>query len=191
MNVRIVAFDWDGTLLNSFRGHPVMRKVKSFFFMSFRRFYILAELAEVCAGVSWRMNLDAHRTVDVMRAKGIAVGIITDRSLFSFVISALRAGFNLRNLDFIYARESKFNKFVMRKIPAGVLVITTSYFKGDLKALADLARLSGALEVKPTEVLFVGDDKRDRITAEQCGFKFVQVDRGRPNFKLVRDAISE
>lgn len=191
MKVRVVAFDWDGTLLNSFRGHPIIRKMKSLFFMSFRRFYILGELAEVYSGVSWRMHLDAHRTVDAIRAKGIAVGIITDRSLFSFVISALRAGFNLRNLDFIYARKSGLNRFVMRKIPTGVLVITTAYFKGDPKALADFARLCDALEVKPAEILFVGDDERDRIVAEQCGFKFVQVDRARPNFRLVRDAICE
>lgn len=187
--VKVVGFDWDGTLLNSFRGHPIIRTAKEVFFKRLRRFYIFGELAEVCAGVSSHMHLDARYTIDAMRLKGVAIGIITDRSLFSFIISSQRARFNLKNLDFIYARKSKLNKLVKQKIPQGVFVITTPYLKGDPRALKDFIALYDALKVNPTEILFVGDDERDRVAAKQCGFRFIQVDRTRPNFKLVRDEI--
>lgn len=189
--VKIVAVDHDGVLIESFRGNPAIAALKAFFFRFFRLFYWVGEVMEVCLGLRWKVCIGAEQLLCDAVSSGLAVGIITDRSLFSLVISAHRAGLDLGLLCFIHARSSCFNRFVRHLVPCAITVMTTPYFKGDKRVLAGLVDFCALLGAKPAEVFFVGDDERDRIAAEQCGFWFAHVDRTRPDFTKVRRALEK
>lgn len=185
--VRIAAFDWDGPLIPSWGGHSITRALKSVLFRV-RRLYLLGELLEACLGIRWRLHAGAERLLSETAAQyGLAVGIITDRSLFSFVISARRAGLALHHLRFVHARSSLLDGFVRRLVPPTVTVFTTPYFKGDPRALVGFVEFCNALGVKPPSVLFVGDNEQDRLAASQYGFWFVPVDKMRPQLDAITD----
>jgi hypothetical protein len=105
--------------------------------------------------------------------------------LFSFVISSRRSGLPLEEFHFIHARRSFFNRFVMRFVPAGVRVFTTSYFKGDPRALRRLEEFLTMSRIPRYKVRLIGDDPRDCLAAIHSGFGFTFVDRHNPDFQEV------
>jgi phosphoglycolate phosphatase-like HAD superfamily hydrolase len=181
--VRVVAVDYDGTLVDSFSGAAAIVSLKIFFFRHLRLLYTLGELVEVAFCRRPRLHNGAAMFVARARRHGMLIGVVTDRSLFSFAISARRAGFPLEKLHFIHARRSWFDRFI--RLPAGVRVLTSSYYKGDPRALLPFQEFLGGYLIGRREVCLIGDDERDHVAARQLGFRFIPVDRKNPDFNLV------
>lgn len=184
--IRVVACDYDGTLVDSFRGNSAIVRLKVFFFRALKRFFIFGEFVEVLARVRYALHAGAEEFVSSAIAAGLVVGVITDRSLFGFIISSRRAGLPLGLWRFVHARRSVLDRFVQYLVPGTVTVLTTSRFKGEIHALDGFVELCASLGTTSKDVLFVGDDERDRIAAEQYCFRFAHVDRTRPDFEAVR-----
>ncbi len=182
---RILACDYDGTLIDSFRGSALIVFLKTLFFRHFRPFYFLGELFEVILGIRHKVHKDAKEFVNKAVSLGFDVGIITDRSLFSFLISARRAGLDLSQFSFIHTRKSILDWIVYPYIPDNLVLITTSLFKDEPQALSGFEIYCAIRGVKLEDVVFVGDDIVDEISARRMGFKFFKVDRIRPNFEQI------
>lgn len=188
--IKAIAFDWDGTLADSWKGHPVIATFKNLVFKAWRPLYIIVELAELCLRIRWNLHSGARRLLYEILERDLPIGIITDRSLFSVIIAMRRAKLPMEMFSFIHARKSCFDRFALHLVPGRVVIMTTPYYKGDSRALVALMEFFARLDIKPHEVFFIGDDKRDCLAAEQCGFKFERVDRMRPVFKTVRNVLS-
>lgn len=183
--IRVVALDYDGTLVDSFRGRPAIAAFKIFFFHTVRPLYVLGELIEVAMRCRSALHAGADTFIRRLECRGFFIGVITDRSLFSFVVSSRRAGLPLEKFRFIHARRSFFDRFVRGFVPKGVRVFTTSHYKGDPRALGGFERFLIEFPIARREVCLVGDDVRDRLAASHAGFRFALVDRTHPDFPEV------
>jgi hypothetical protein len=183
--VRIAACDYDGTLVDSFAGRTAIVALKIFFFRTVRPLYVFGELLEVAMRCHPALHRGAAAFTARVRRHGMLGGVITDRSLFSFVISARRAGLPLEKLHFIHARRSWFDRFVRTFVPEGVRVFTTSHYKGDPRALHGFEEFLAECGIARHEVCLIGDDVRDRLAASHAGFRFILVDRHHPDFPKV------
>jgi phosphoglycolate phosphatase-like HAD superfamily hydrolase len=184
--VKMVAIDWDGTLVDTFSGwHPVLQ-LKLWFFKNCRPLYFLVDIAETFLKRHYYLHEGAKEFIAWARSQGMLVGIVTDRTLFAFLRSARSARFDVRLLDFIHARKSVLNAFV--NVPDGITILETSRFKGEENALL-LPLLIASKRIRAEEVLLIGDDKRDILAAAKCGFPAIIVDRRAPNFLALRRCI--
>jgi FMN phosphatase YigB (HAD superfamily) len=179
--IRCLGVDYDDVLVPTSDGRPAIARIKTFL-KSLRQFYILYEIFEVIARLRYKLHAGAVAFIVKARRHGVTVGIVTDRSLFSFVISARRSRFPLEELHFIHARRSFFNRFVMRFVPDGVRVFTTPYFKGHPRALAGLEEFLKMSRIPRHKARLIGDDNRDCLAATNSGIGFIFVDRHNPDF---------
>jgi len=177
--IKALVLDWDGTLIDSFRGSRWTAAAKTFFFRRLKSLYFLVDLAEMLFRPG-PLHREAMALILAAQQRGILVGIVTDRKTSSFVRSARRAGFGVWLLDFVHARRSRSHQPLLLR--AGVSTLSTFRFKGERLALAPLMIYLEAKGIKPDEVLMVGDDERDCEAARECGFNFVKVDRYAPDF---------
>jgi phosphoglycolate phosphatase-like HAD superfamily hydrolase len=174
-------FDFDGTLINSFAGSKMSRFLKELFFSKMRRFYLLAEIFEAVFRRRIFLHIGALHFLLSLKREGYKVGIVTDRSLFSFVIAAKRCGLPLSKIDFVHARRSMLD-FLVRSRLQEHLVFLTNNFKGHPLALKKLEEYFSAQNIQKKDVVMVGDDGRDRLAAAYLGVYFVMVNRYTPDF---------
>lgn len=181
--VKVAAVDYDGTLVDSFSGHPALVALKFFFFRAMRPFYLLGEIVEILVRPPYALHGGAEEFLRALERRGLMLGVVTDRSLFSFVISSRRIGLALSRFSFIHAHRSVFDRFVRRFVPSTTRVITTPYYKGDPRALYGLERFLEESAVMRCEACVIGDDPRDRLAAAHSGFRFLLVERTHPDFR--------
>lgn len=180
----MLAVDYDGTLINSFMGHAILRGLKLLSFRFFRPIYVLGEFVEVkIFKTALPFHCGAKELIRWTIERGFVIGIVTDRTLYSFVKSAELAGLDLSVFEFIHARKSWLNRFA--SVPEGADVLIADRFKGEESALSPLLIYIARRGFSPQEVLMIGDDERDVAAAAMHGFECVKVDRYGPNFAEV------
>lgn len=181
--IKVVIFDYDGTLLNTFSGvNRFSSLAKILCFKYLKRCYLLLEVLETCLGIRWPLHAPGIACISHIR-ESVRIGIATGRSELGLIRSAHRSGMNLRLMDFIHVRSSISDAWGAPD--QHVLVLRSHGRKETPQGLASIMRWLTAHGISPSEVLFVGDDETDRQAAAIHSFGFVMVDRYCPNFGLV------
>lgn len=190
MAPKVVIFDYDGTLLNTFSGISrisILMKVLCFRYL--KRCYLLLEMAETCLRIRWPLHRPALACIRHVKQRGLFLGIATGRSRWGLVRSASRSGMNLGLMDFVHVRSSLSDAWSADSLQS--LMLRSHGRKKTPQGLAGVTRWLIAHGISPSEVLFVGDDETDRQAAVLHGFAFVMVDRHRPDFGPIYTLIAQ
>jgi|GEM_PF-5566469 len=181
--IKAIVFDYDGTIVDSFSVSRIMGFVKLFCFRYFTLCYLLFEAAEIFLHLRWPIHPVTAACMRRAREAGLLVGIATDRSLWGIVTSARRSDVDLHLADVIRVRASIMDRWIRDRSAS---VFLRSRGTKDLpRGLGDLGEWLTARRIAPSEVLFIGDDQRDRRAALNQGFSFVGVDRHNPDLAPV------
>lgn len=183
MAIRVVIFDYDGTVINSFlSASRISALAKKFCIMYMKWCYPLLEMLEIILHMQWPLHAAGMTCIEYMLDKNLLVGIATERSLAGLVVSARRSGMAIGALHFIRVRKSVLDAWVRYRLGT---VFHAPSGKDGPRGFHTLIQWLHEHGVSPVEVLMVGDDDTDRRAAALHGFSFVMVDRHHPNFEPV------
>lgn len=188
--IEVVIFDYDGTLHDAFSGaNRFSVWCRCFSSRHLRMLYPLLELVERVMGFYRPLFSAGIGCLEFARKRGLLVGIVTDRGLCSLVRSAGKGGLDVYSLDFVRVRKrlSYGNAIVSAQVP---LIWRSAQWKDDLGGLSEVVRHLDSFGIAVSSVLLVGDDERDCRAAHLAGFRFVGVDRHKPDFMPVYQAIA-
>lgn len=169
-----IVFDYDGTLVDTFSSrNKIVTRSKEFCFRHFKTFYLLIEIFEMVCHLRWPVHQTSVKCLQEAKEQGLVVGIATQRSLWSFVQSARRNGFELQLLDFVHVRCSLLDPLV--QTPMGMVVLRSSGQKDSIHGLLKLRQWLAAKGV--LRVMMVGDSDQDAHAASVNNFVYLKVNR--------------
>jgi len=180
-----MVFDWDGVLVKGASSWRQVVTLKNFLLRYAPLLHSVGEILEAFVLKSQNSLCDGALEI-VLEAKrrGMVVGIATDRSLFSLVLSAERLGLDLSMFDFIQCRRHALNHIVWARVPTGTRIIETG-LKREPGAFVPLMVFLAMNRVFRKEVLVVDDDDWSVMGALQQGFHAIRVERDKPDFSQV------
>jgi len=180
-----MVFDWDGVLVKGASSRRQIVALKNFLLRYAPLLHRVGEILEAFVLKSQNSLCEgALDTILEAKRRGMMVGIATDRSLFSLVLSAERLGLDLSMFDFIQCRKHALNRSVWKRVPIGTRIIETG-LKREPGAFVPLMVYFAMNRVLRKEVLVVDDDDWSIMGALQQGFHAIRVERNSPDFSQV------
>jgi phosphoglycolate phosphatase-like HAD superfamily hydrolase len=191
MRYKAVAFDWDGTLVNGFASRWLVVAMRNIFSSYIRPLYGVSETMEaIFFRPTHRLCVGARRAIVEAGCRGMLVGIATDRSLFSLVMSAEAVGLNLAMFDFIQCRRYVLNRRMHERVPARTKVLETG-LKRERDAFMPLTLFLASNAILRHETLLIDDDERSVAAALKHGFHAMHITRNKPDFPGIWTHVDE